>query len=55
MIHTHRDSVLDILESFNVNGTDPPKTGLDVLIATWTENAEAFMGLWPQRIRCCSK
>ncbi|KAF8577246.1 ARM repeat-containing protein [Ramaria rubella] len=50
MIHTHRDSVLDILESFNVDGAIPPKTGLEMLIATWTENADAFQGLWSQRI-----
>ena len=51
MIHTHRDNVLDILESFTIEGVEPPKTGLEMLIATWTENAEAFQGLWSQRIR----
>ncbi|KAF8498357.1 ARM repeat-containing protein [Gautieria morchelliformis] len=50
MIHTHRDNVLDILESFNVAGVEPPKTGLEMLIATWTENTESFRGLWSQRI-----
>jgi importin-9 len=54
MIHTHRDNVLDILESFNVADVEPPKTGLEVLITTWTENTEAFQGLWSQRIRCCT-
>ena len=53
MIYTHRDNVLDILESFTVEGVEPPKTGLEMLIATWTENAEAFQGLWSQRIRYC--
>lgn len=27
------------------------RSGLDVLIQTWCENAEVFQGFWPSRIR----
>jgi importin-9 len=29
----------------NVNG----RTGLDILVQTWCENAETFQGFWPTR------
>lgn len=38
--------MLDLLETTNVQG----RSGLDILIQTWCENAETFQGFWPTRI-----
>lgn len=38
---------MSLLEGINVDG----RSGLDVLIQTWCENAEVFQGFWPSRIR----
>ncbi|THG95659.1 hypothetical protein EW026_g6034 [Hermanssonia centrifuga] len=47
LIHSgHRDTVLGLLESFDVNG----RSGLNVFINTWCENAETFQGYWNTRV-----
>ncbi|KAJ7161233.1 armadillo-type protein [Mycena crocata] len=46
LINNQRDTVLDLLESMNVQD----RSGLDILIQTWCENAETFQGFWPSRI-----
>lgn len=46
LINNQRDSVLSLLESMDVQG----RSGLDILIQTWCENAETFQGFWPGRI-----
>jgi hypothetical protein len=46
LINNQRDTVLSMLESTDVNG----RSGLDVFIQTWCENAETFQGFWPSRI-----
>ncbi|KAL5640264.1 hypothetical protein ACGC1H_007512 [Rhizoctonia solani] len=46
LIHTQRDNVLDLLESTSVGS----KSGLEVLIHAWCENAEMLQGNWPTRI-----
>jgi hypothetical protein len=46
LINNERDTVLLLLESFNDNG----RSGLDILIQTWCENAETFQGFWPSRV-----
>ncbi|TFY55031.1 hypothetical protein EVJ58_g8505 [Rhodofomes roseus] len=46
LIHNQRDTVLDLLESANVDG----RSGLDILLQTWCENEETFQGFWAQRI-----
>ncbi|KAJ7610789.1 armadillo-type protein [Roridomyces roridus] len=46
LINNQRDTVLDLLESMNVQG----RSGLEILIHTWCENAETFQGFWPARI-----
>ncbi|KAL7284955.1 hypothetical protein ACG7TL_000044 [Trametes sanguinea] len=46
LIHNQRDTVLSLLEGMNVDG----RSGLDILIQTWCENAETFQGFWPSRI-----
>ncbi|KAI0778993.1 ARM repeat-containing protein [Trametes elegans] len=46
LIHNQRDTVLSLLEGMNVDG----RSGLDILIQTWCENAETFQGFWPTRI-----
>ncbi|OBZ68625.1 Importin-9 [Grifola frondosa] len=46
LIHNQRDTVLSLLESINVQG----RSGLDILIQTWCENAETFQGFWAIRI-----
>lgn len=45
-MQTERDTVLALLESTNVDG----RSGLDILVQTWCENAETFQGFWPNRI-----
>ncbi|CUA67452.1 Importin-9 [Rhizoctonia solani] len=46
LIHSQRDHVLDLLESTSVGS----KSGLEVLIHAWCENAEMLQGNWPTRI-----
>ncbi|EAU92368.2 hypothetical protein CC1G_00587 [Coprinopsis cinerea okayama7 len=46
LINNQRDTVLDLVESLNIEG----RSGLDVLVNTWCENAETFQGYWPSRI-----
>jgi hypothetical protein len=46
LIHNQRDTVLSLLESTDIQG----RSGLDILIHTWCENAETFQGYWPTRI-----
>ncbi|KIP03840.1 hypothetical protein PHLGIDRAFT_31632 [Phlebiopsis gigantea 11061_1 CR5-6] len=52
LIHAgHRDTVLNLLHQMVVptpSGTQ--KSGLDILLQTWTENAETFQGFWASRI-----
>ncbi|KAF9078120.1 ARM repeat-containing protein [Rhodocollybia butyracea] len=45
LINNQTDTVLSLLEEMNIQG----RTGLDVLIQTWCENAETFQGYWPSR------
>lgn len=51
LIYSHRDSVLDVLASFEVDSVQPPKSGLEVFISGWMENAEGLQGLWSQRLK----
>ncbi|KAF8079173.1 armadillo-type protein [Lyophyllum atratum] len=46
LINNQSDTVLSLLESMIVHG----RSGLDILIQTWCENAETFQGFWPSRI-----
>ncbi|KIM88892.1 hypothetical protein PILCRDRAFT_244255 [Piloderma croceum F 1598] len=46
LIYNQRDTVLSLLESTDVQG----RSGVDILIHTWCENAETFQGYWPTRI-----
>lgn len=46
LIYKQRDTVLSLLESTNING----RSGLDIFIQTWCENAETFQGFWPSRL-----
>ncbi|KAI0673956.1 ARM repeat-containing protein [Trametes maxima] len=46
LIHNQRDTVLSLLEGMNIDG----RSGLDIFIQTWCENAETFQGFWPTRI-----
>ena len=47
LIHNgQRDTVLTLLENINIGG----RSGLDVVIQTWCENAETFQGFWMSRI-----
>lgn len=45
LINSQRDTVLLLLESMDING----RSGLDILVQTWCENAETFQGFWPAR------
>ncbi|KAG6872765.1 hypothetical protein C0995_006804 [Termitomyces sp. Mi166 len=46
LINNQRNTVLSLLEGMSVNG----RSGLDILVQTWCENAETFHGFWPARI-----
>ncbi|KAI5119706.1 hypothetical protein M0805_001421 [Coniferiporia weirii] len=46
LVQGERDTVLSLLEGIDVNG----RSGLDILIQTWCENAEVFQGFWPSRV-----
>ncbi|KAF9011181.1 armadillo-type protein [Cyathus striatus] len=46
LINNQRDVVLSLLESMNIQG----RSGLDILIQTWCENASTFQGFWPSRV-----
>lgn len=46
LIHSMQNEVLGLLESTNING----RSGLDILMQTWCENAETFQGFWPTRV-----
>ena len=46
LIHNQRDTILALLEQIAVGD----RSGLDVLINTWCENAETFQGFWPTRM-----
>jgi hypothetical protein len=48
LVYNHRDAVLDLLESTRVGAEG--RSGLDVLLNTWCENAATFQGFWPSRI-----
>ncbi|KAH7886300.1 ARM repeat-containing protein [Phlebopus sp. FC_14] len=48
LIHNQADTVLGLLETTRTSVQD--RTGLDVLIHTWCENAETFQGFWPTRL-----
>ncbi|KAG6896763.1 hypothetical protein C0992_006277, partial [Termitomyces sp. T32_za158] len=46
LINNQRDTVLSLLEGMFVNG----RSGLDILVQTWCENASTFHGFWQTRI-----
>ncbi|THH14476.1 hypothetical protein EW146_g5852 [Bondarzewia mesenterica] len=46
LIYNQRDIVLNLVENVNIEG----RSGLDILINTWCENAETFQGFWATRI-----
>ena len=52
LIHAgHRDTVLNLLHQMAIQTpTGAQKSGLEVLLQTWTENAETFQGFWASRI-----
>jgi hypothetical protein len=47
LIHTQMDTVLQLLESVNVEG----KTGVQIVLERWCEYVETFQGFWNIRIR----
>ncbi|PPQ99515.1 hypothetical protein CVT24_005305 [Panaeolus cyanescens] len=46
LINNQLDTIVSHLETMTVEG----RTGLDIVIQTWCENAETFQGFWPSRI-----
>lgn len=46
LIYNQRDTILELLESSNVEGD----SGLNVFIQTLCENMETFQGFWPSRV-----
>ncbi|KAL0068448.1 hypothetical protein AAF712_004526 [Marasmius tenuissimus] len=47
LINNQRDTVLSLLEEMTIQPSG--RTGLDILIQTWCENAETFQGFWQSR------
>ncbi|KAI9510750.1 ARM repeat-containing protein [Russula earlei] len=48
LVYNHCDAVFDLLESTRVG--EDGRSGLDVMLNTWCENAATFQGFWPTRI-----
>ncbi|ETW86593.1 hypothetical protein HETIRDRAFT_456575 [Heterobasidion irregulare TC 32-1] len=46
LIQNQRDIILDLVENVNIEG----RSGLDILVNTWCENAETFQGFWQTRV-----
>ncbi|KAH6916745.1 armadillo-type protein [Coprinopsis sp. MPI-PUGE-AT-0042] len=46
LVNNQRDTVLDLVEPLTIDG----RSGLDILVQTWCENAETFQGYWPSRV-----
>lgn len=54
LLRMHRDSTLDFLETAVISTADSlyeSRSGLDVLLQTWCDNAEIIQGAWASRIR----
>lgn len=45
-MHSQTDTVLDLLHSVNIDG----KSGTEILLPAWTDNAELFLGFWNNRV-----
>jgi len=52
LLQMHFDSTLDFLEKTSVldQGSSQNRTGLEVLLQTWCDNAETIQGVWASRI-----
>ncbi|KAH8992921.1 ARM repeat-containing protein, partial [Lactarius akahatsu] len=50
LVYSHRDAALDLLEATRVGEGEEGRSGLDVLLNTWCENATTFQGFWPTRV-----
>ncbi|KAI9459661.1 ARM repeat-containing protein [Lactarius psammicola] len=50
LVYSHRDPALDLLESTRIGEGEDSRSGLDVLLNTWCENATTFQGFWPTRV-----
>jgi importin-9 len=48
LVYNHCDAVLDLLEPLRIG--EEGRSGLDVLLNSWCENAATFQGFWPTRI-----
>ncbi|VDB86276.1 unnamed protein product [Peniophora sp. CBMAI 1063] len=48
LIHAQRDALLDMLEGIHVG--EDGKSGMQVFLECWVENAGTFQGFWAQRV-----
>lgn len=46
LMHNQTDTVLDLLESVNIDG----RNGVEILLPAWTENVDSILGFWNIRI-----
>lgn len=46
LMHSQTDTVLDLLESVNIDG----RNGVEILLPAWTENVDSILGFWNIRI-----
>jgi hypothetical protein len=46
LVYNQRDTILALLEQIVIED----RSGLDILIQTWCENAEIFQGFWSTRM-----
>ena len=50
LVYSHHDAALDLLETTRIGEGEDSRSGLDVLLNTWCENAATFQGFWPTRV-----
>ncbi len=50
LVYTHPEPALDLLEQTRVGEGEDARSGIEVLLNTWCENATTFQGFWPTRV-----
>lgn len=51
LINSQTDTVLALLETFEVSTPSGPKSALQVVLSAWCDNADGFQGAWNIRVR----
>lgn len=48
----YTESTIELLSGITVNTPEGTKTGLQIVLGVWTENADTISGSWDLRVRC---